>query len=85
MIGTYTRNFGNCAYMAQALRDAGLEVTLKRHFFGCATSVAGRKPCSEKKTPARTGVFHVSRMGADYSALSSFFSFFSGTISSPVS
>lgn len=44
MIGTYTRNFGSSAVMAQALRDAGLQVTLKRHFFGCATSVAGRKP-----------------------------------------
>lgn len=44
MIGTYTRNFGSSAHMAQALREAGLEVSLKRHFFGCATSVAGRKP-----------------------------------------
>lgn len=43
MIGTYTRNFENCAHMAQALSHAGLEVTFKKHFFGCATSVAGRK------------------------------------------
>jgi ubiquinone/menaquinone biosynthesis C-methylase UbiE len=44
MIGTYTRNFENCAHMARALQDAGLQVTMKRHFFGCATSVAGTKP-----------------------------------------
>ncbi len=44
MIGTYTRNFGDCSHMQGALRDAGLNVTLKRHFFGCATSVAGTKP-----------------------------------------
>ncbi len=44
MIGTYTRNFGDSAHMAEALRDAGLTVTLKKHFFGCATSVAGHKP-----------------------------------------
>jgi demethylmenaquinone methyltransferase/2-methoxy-6-polyprenyl-1,4-benzoquinol methylase len=44
MIGTYTRNFHNCAHMAQALRAAGLSVTLRTHFFGCATSVAGQKP-----------------------------------------
>ncbi|MEP5759645.1 MAG: class I SAM-dependent methyltransferase [Litoreibacter sp.] len=44
MLGTYTRNFGDSANMADALRAAGLSVTLKKHFFGCATSVAGRKP-----------------------------------------
>ena len=44
MIGTYTRNFGDCAVMADALAAQGLRVTLKSHFFGCATSVAGTKP-----------------------------------------
>jgi ubiquinone/menaquinone biosynthesis C-methylase UbiE len=44
MIGTYTRNFHDCAVMAQALRDAGLTLRLNRHFFGCATSVSGTKP-----------------------------------------
>lgn len=44
MIGAYTRGFGSCADMADALRAAGLSVTLKRHFFGCATSVSGSKP-----------------------------------------
>ncbi|MFC4214051.1 class I SAM-dependent methyltransferase [Pseudophaeobacter arcticus] len=43
MIGIYTRNFGNSTHMADALRNAGLSVTLEKHFFGCATSVAGRK------------------------------------------
>lgn len=44
MIGTYTRNFGDSSHMADALRAAGLTVILKKHFFGCATSVAGHKP-----------------------------------------
>lgn len=47
MIGTYTRKFENCDHMADALRDAGLSVTLKKHFFGCATSVAGDKPIAK--------------------------------------
>jgi ubiquinone/menaquinone biosynthesis C-methylase UbiE len=46
MIGAYTRNFVSASHMTNALRDAGLEVTLRKHFFGCATSVAGRKPKS---------------------------------------
>lgn len=29
---------------ADALRAQGLKVELRRHFFGCATSVCGRKP-----------------------------------------
>ena len=48
MIGTYTRNFGSCDHMADALRAVGLDVTLKKHFFGCATSVAGQKPVARK-------------------------------------
>ncbi|MFV0476026.1 MAG: class I SAM-dependent methyltransferase [Pikeienuella sp.] len=44
MIGAYTRNFGDSRHMEAALRDAGLSVTFRRHFFGCATSVAGYKP-----------------------------------------
>jgi ubiquinone/menaquinone biosynthesis C-methylase UbiE len=44
MIGAYTRNFGNSAHMAEALRAAGLTVSLRKHFFGCATSVSGVKP-----------------------------------------
>lgn len=44
MIGIYTKNFENCRYMETALREAGLKVTYKKHFFGCATSVAGTKP-----------------------------------------
>ena len=44
MIGTYTQNFGDSSHMAHALKAAGLEVEMRKHFFGCATSVAGRKP-----------------------------------------
>lgn len=44
MLGVYTRNFGSSSNMADALRATGLSVTLRSHFFGCATSVAGHKP-----------------------------------------
>jgi len=44
MIGAYTRNFGNIDHFATALKETGLSVTTKSHFFGCATSVAGYKP-----------------------------------------
>lgn len=44
MIGTYTRNFGDCRYFAQCLANEGLDVQFKEFFFGCATAVAGRKP-----------------------------------------
>lgn len=52
MIGTYTRNFGDCAIFEQALRDEGLVVSPRRHFFGCATSVAGIKPIAQAETGA---------------------------------
>ncbi|HYD38621.1 MAG TPA: class I SAM-dependent methyltransferase [Allosphingosinicella sp.] len=44
MIGTYSTNFGDCSTFADMLRAAGLEVDHRRFFFGCATSVSGRKP-----------------------------------------
>ena len=44
MIATYTRLFGDCSDMETALRAEGLIVSQQRHFFGCATSVAGMKP-----------------------------------------
>mgnify|MGYP005990318833 CR=1 FL=1 len=47
MIGTYTAKFGDCTVIEQALRAQGLIVTQKRHFFGCATSVAGTKPIAQ--------------------------------------
>jgi ubiquinone/menaquinone biosynthesis C-methylase UbiE len=43
MIGTYSTNFGDAAAFGGMLREAGLDVTFRRHFFGCATSVSGRK------------------------------------------
>lgn len=44
MIGTYTHNFGDSSQMGKALAETGLSVEIKKHFFGCATSVAGMKP-----------------------------------------
>ena len=46
MIGTYCRNFGDASAFGEMLRAEGLQVTFKRHFFGCATSVSGVKPAS---------------------------------------
>lgn len=44
MIGRYTAQFGDAAAFAAMLAEEGLDVTYRRHFFGCATSVSGRKP-----------------------------------------
>jgi ubiquinone/menaquinone biosynthesis C-methylase UbiE len=44
MIGTYSTSFGDASAFGDRLRAEGLEVELKRCFFGCATLVAGRKP-----------------------------------------
>ena len=43
MLGAYTEGFGNAAYFADCLDDAGLDVTPTAHFFGCATGVRGVK------------------------------------------
>ncbi|OWQ98229.1 class I SAM-dependent methyltransferase [Sphingopyxis witflariensis] len=44
MIGTYCTNFGDARRFADMLREAGLKVEFRRHFFGCATGVSGFKP-----------------------------------------
>ncbi len=46
MIGVYTMNFGDAADFAEMLRNQGLDVRYRRHFFGCATSVSGSRPTS---------------------------------------
>jgi demethylmenaquinone methyltransferase/2-methoxy-6-polyprenyl-1,4-benzoquinol methylase len=43
MLGEYTAAFGSCAHVAPVLVDAGLNVEVKEHFFGCATSLVGVK------------------------------------------
>ncbi len=44
MIGTYCTNFGDASAFAGMLREEGLDVYFRRHFFGCASSVSGTKP-----------------------------------------
>lgn len=44
MIGQYSTNFGDASELAEYLHEEGLDVTFKKHFFGCATSVSGTKP-----------------------------------------
>jgi ubiquinone/menaquinone biosynthesis C-methylase UbiE len=52
MIGTYADNFGDASGLAAMLREVGLDVRYRRHFFGCATSVSGRKPIERKESKA---------------------------------
>jgi ubiquinone/menaquinone biosynthesis C-methylase UbiE len=44
LLGIYTRGFGDCGYFAGCLGRRGLEVVEESYFFGCATSVRGRRP-----------------------------------------
>jgi len=44
MLGVYTEAFDNASHFADCLREAGLQVVLVSHFFGCATGVRGFKP-----------------------------------------
>ena len=43
-IGQYSVRFGDASDFGGMLKQRGLEVRFKRHFFGCATSVSGHKP-----------------------------------------
>ncbi len=43
-LGVYTKAFDSCANVVEAFRAAGLEASLEKHFFGCATSLVGRRP-----------------------------------------
>jgi ubiquinone/menaquinone biosynthesis C-methylase UbiE len=44
MIGAYTANFRDCRHFEACCREAGLEVSFHKRFFGCATAVVGKKP-----------------------------------------
>lgn len=44
MLGVYTASFGSCHRAAPAFAAAGLQVSVRPHFFGCATSLVGVKP-----------------------------------------
>ncbi|MGY8767750.1 MAG: class I SAM-dependent methyltransferase [Pirellulales bacterium] len=44
LLGTYTQHFQNAQTMGQHLEAAGLIVQYQSHFFGCATSLVGKKP-----------------------------------------
>lgn len=41
MLGIYTQAFGSCERVAPIFRDAGFQVEVRRHFFGCATALVG--------------------------------------------
>ena len=44
MLGIYTEAFGSCARVEGHFKNAGFQVKLKTHFFGCATSIVATKP-----------------------------------------
>jgi demethylmenaquinone methyltransferase/2-methoxy-6-polyprenyl-1,4-benzoquinol methylase len=44
MLGVYTGAFGSCFKVAELFKEAGFSLFVKRHFFGCATSLILTKP-----------------------------------------
>ena len=44
MIGGYSTAFGDASQFGEMLREQGLTVNFRKHFFGCATSVSGQRP-----------------------------------------
>ena len=44
MLGRYTEAFGSCEHLLATFGQAGLPAHFASHFFGCATSLSGRKP-----------------------------------------
>jgi demethylmenaquinone methyltransferase / 2-methoxy-6-polyprenyl-1,4-benzoquinol methylase len=44
MLGAYTNAFGSCRHAALVFADVGFDVSLRSHFYGCATSLVGSKP-----------------------------------------
>lgn len=60
MLGVYTEAFGSCERVVPIFAAAGLQVEVRRHFFGCATALVGSRPASAAETrqaqpPRRTG------------------------------
>jgi demethylmenaquinone methyltransferase/2-methoxy-6-polyprenyl-1,4-benzoquinol methylase len=53
MLGVYTREFGSCERVRPAFSQAGLETGVRRHFFGCATSLVGIKPAAAEISDGR--------------------------------
>jgi ubiquinone/menaquinone biosynthesis C-methylase UbiE len=44
MLGVYAAAFQDCSHFSNCCRELGLQCEMKKHFFGCATGVSGRKP-----------------------------------------
>jgi demethylmenaquinone methyltransferase/2-methoxy-6-polyprenyl-1,4-benzoquinol methylase len=43
MLGVYTEAFRSCAGVVEHFQKAGFQVSVKKHFFGCATSLIAKK------------------------------------------
>jgi demethylmenaquinone methyltransferase/2-methoxy-6-polyprenyl-1,4-benzoquinol methylase len=52
MLGEYTAGFGSCDWVAPVFAEAGFDVSVARHFFGCATSIVGSKRSQQAQLPA---------------------------------
>lgn len=63
MLGVYTEAFGSCDQVVEHFRSAGFQITLKTHFFGCATSIIATKASDsslQKPATAKEGRWGVS-------------------------
>lgn len=43
MLGVYTQAFGSCMEVVEHFQKAGFQVVVKKHFFGCASSILAKK------------------------------------------
>lgn len=43
MLGAYTASFGSCHRVLPVLSERGFQVSVRTHFYGCATSLVGEK------------------------------------------
>lgn len=48
MLGVYTQAFGSCERVAPLFSAAGLSVSVRPHFFGCASTLVGKRPAADK-------------------------------------
>jgi ubiquinone/menaquinone biosynthesis methyltransferase len=43
MLGVYTEAFGSCVEVVEHFQKVGFQVTVRKHFFGCASSIVAKK------------------------------------------
>jgi demethylmenaquinone methyltransferase/2-methoxy-6-polyprenyl-1,4-benzoquinol methylase len=48
MLGAYTAAFESCHRVLPILTERGFQVSVRSHFYGCATSLVGEKPTTKE-------------------------------------